>query len=72
MIQNNVSSIPPNPFDVEDKEKGWKHFLENSRPISKSEAFQKMKIVNQIENRLLLIGIVQLFDLDSNRKSAFF
>jgi len=53
MIQNNVSSIPPNPFDVEDKEKGWKHFLENSRPISKSEAFQKMKIVNQIENRWL-------------------
>jgi hypothetical protein len=51
MIQNSVSSIPPNPFDVEDKEKGWKHFLENSRPISKSEAFQKMKIVNQIENR---------------------
>jgi hypothetical protein len=51
MIQNSISSIPPNPFDVEDKEKVWKHFLENSRPISKSEAFQKMKIVNQIENR---------------------
>jgi hypothetical protein len=51
MIQNSISSIPPNPFDVEDKEKVWKHFLENSRPISKSEAFQKMKEASDVQRK---------------------
>lgn len=43
MIQDNIFKVPANPFDVEDKEKVWKHFLENSKPISKADALKKMK-----------------------------
>jgi hypothetical protein len=52
MIEDKTSKIPPNPFDVEDKEKVWKHFLENSKPISKAEALQKMKEASEMQKKL--------------------
>jgi hypothetical protein len=51
MIQDKTSKIPPNPFDVEDKAKVWKHFLENSKPISKAEALKKMKEASEMQKK---------------------
>lgn len=51
MIEDKPSKIPQNPFDVEDKEKVWKHFLENSKPISKAEALKKMKEASELQKK---------------------
>jgi hypothetical protein len=51
MIQDKTSKIPPNPFDVKDKEKVWKYFLENSKPISKAEALQKMREASEMQKK---------------------
>jgi hypothetical protein len=52
MIQDKKYQVPANPFDVEDKEKVWKYFLENSRPISKAEALKKMKEAAEAQRKL--------------------
>jgi hypothetical protein len=51
MIPTKMSQKLPNPFDVEDKEKVWKHFLENSKPISKAEALKKMKEASEMQKK---------------------
>lgn len=51
MTPKNISQKIANPFDVEDKEKVWKHFLENSKPISKAEALKKMKEASELQKK---------------------
>ena len=51
MIQNKTSSKTSNPFSVDDKDKVWRDFLKNSKPISKAEAIQKMKEASELQKK---------------------
>jgi hypothetical protein len=51
MIQNKTSQKASNPFDAGDKDKAWKDFLKNSKPISKAEAIQKMKEASEFQKK---------------------
>ncbi len=51
MIDNKTSEKASNPFRAGDKDKVWKDFLKNSKPISKAEAIQKMKEGSELQKK---------------------
>ena len=51
MIQNETSEKAFNPFSAVDKDKVWKDFLKNSKPISKAEAIKKMKEASESQQK---------------------
>jgi hypothetical protein len=51
MIQNKTSEKVSNPFSTGDRDKVWKDFLKNSKPISKVEAIKKMKEASEFQKK---------------------